>query len=135
MHPRLEWLVDSNVKWLGESGASTGDVDDFNAELGDGVSDRCHHVASVRIEEDDRHDAGRGQVDFKVRLEDLVDPPKHAHLVHPGGVLAGVQRLRVVVLKLPRRDMTHCLALVNHHRVKKIACRSARQRTRRTPSV
>ena len=54
------------------SGASTGDVDDSNAELGDGVGDRCHHVASVHIEEDDGHDARRGRVDFNVRLEDLV---------------------------------------------------------------
>jgi len=135
MHPRLEWLVDSNVRWLGESGASTRDVDDFNAELSDGVGDRCHHVASVRIKEDDGHNAGRGRVDFKVRLEDLVNPPKHAHLVHSGGVLAGVQRQRVVVLKLLRHDMTLCLALVNHHRAKKIACRSARQRTRRSQNV
>ena len=37
-HPQLERLVDSNVKRLGEPGASTGDVDDFNAELGDGAN-------------------------------------------------------------------------------------------------
>ncbi len=59
MHPRLEWLVDSNVKWLGESSASTGDVNDFNAEIGDGIGDRCHHVASARIKEDDGHDDRR----------------------------------------------------------------------------
>ncbi len=72
-------------------------------------------MASVRIKEDAGHDAGRGRVDFKVRLDDLVDPPQHAHLVHPGGILAGVQRQKVVVLKLPCRDMTLHLALVNHH--------------------
>ena len=90
---------------------------------------------TVRIEEDDGHDARRGRVDFKVWLEDLVDPPKHAHLIHPGDVLAGVQRRRVVVLKLPRRDMTLCLALVNHHQGKKFTFRSASQRTCRSPSV
>jgi hypothetical protein len=38
-------------------------------------------VASVHIKEDGGHNAGRGWVDFKVRLEDLVDPPKLGGLV------------------------------------------------------
>jgi hypothetical protein len=82
----LEWLIKADVNGLTEEGASSWDVLDLHPKLLlDLLNYRCHHVASVAVEDEDRDDVFRSRLD--IRPQDLVNPCQHNCLVHPCGIL------------------------------------------------
>ena len=105
----------ANINKLAEGSTSTGDVLHLHPKLLDHLDYRCHHVASVHVQDYDWDDAIWSRCD--VLFQHCFDPRAHHRLVHPCGWLTMVEVVRRVNAggKLLLHNAAIRLPLVNEH--------------------
>ena len=78
-HVGLEWLVDSDINQLHETGAAGRDNPKLDAKTLDGVGNAAKEMDLERVQEQDGNDSIGGCCD--VRCKNLLNPIEHGELV------------------------------------------------------